>query len=79
MESLKKGSDLMGGRGGKLGSNQAPLRNKEFKLAVDYTRVSSTKKAIDSLLITSRSCLTKCEMVDKFVYLLACSARIYSL
>lgn len=39
MESLKKGSDLVGGRGGKLGSNQVPLRNKEFKLTVDYTRV----------------------------------------
>lgn len=44
MESLKKGSDLVGGRGGKLGSNQVPLRNKEFKLTVDYTRVVWQKK-----------------------------------
>lgn len=44
MESLKKGSDLVGRRGGKLGSNQAPLRNKEFKLTVDYTRVAQQKK-----------------------------------
>lgn len=44
MESLKKGSDLVGGRGGKLGSNQAPLRNKEFKLTADYTRVVQQKK-----------------------------------
>lgn len=44
MESLKKGSDLVGGRGGKLGSNQVPLRNKEFKLAVDYARVVQQKK-----------------------------------
>lgn len=44
MESLKKGTDLVGGRGGKLGSNQAPLRNKEFKLTADYTRVVQQKK-----------------------------------
>lgn len=44
MESLKKGSDLVGERGEKLGSNQAPLRNKEFKPTVDYIRVVQQKK-----------------------------------
>lgn len=32
------------GEGGKLGSNQVPLRNKEFKLTVDYTKVVQQKK-----------------------------------